>query len=448
MKATLEQTAEPQQRIVYTRAELYPKQEAAMFDPHRYSLTEATTKSGKTSGCVIWLGEKALAGKTGDNFCWVAPVYDQAKMAFDRMCESTTRDVIRPNINEMRIDYVPIGTHVWFKSADHPDSLYGYEMKAAVIDEASRMKEASWHAIRSTLTATRGQVRLIGNVRGRKNWFYRMCRRAETGDKDMGYHRLTWRDAVEAGILELSEIRDAQAQLPPSVFRELFEAEAADDEGNPFGVDSIRACIIGAQSKFPIAAWGWDLAKRHDWTYGVALDSSGYEVRTVRFQAPWRETRRRIIEETKGRPALVDATGVGDPIVEDLQAAGGNFEGFVFTSRTKQQLMDNLAIAFQHREIGLTDRVLISELESFEYVYKEGGLIAYSAPEGMYDDGVCALALAKRKLGARLPPFASSRVRRAPADMGSGEETNAYMPAGDADGGRILPSWQDRELTM
>jgi hypothetical protein len=38
-------------------------------------------------------------------------------------------------------------------------------------------------------------------------------------------------------------------------------------------------------------------------------------------------------------------------------------------------------------------QVLISELEEFEYEYTRTG-VRYSAPEGFYDDYVCALALA------------------------------------------------------
>jgi len=47
--------------------------------------------------------------------------------------------------------------------------LYGEDVYGAVIDEASRMKEDAWTAIQSTLTATRGPVRIIGNVKGEKN---------------------------------------------------------------------------------------------------------------------------------------------------------------------------------------------------------------------------------------------------------------------------------------
>jgi hypothetical protein len=57
-----------------------------------------------------------------------------------------------------------------FKSGEKTDSLYDEDVWAAVLDEASRMREEAFHAIRSTLTATRGKVRLIGNAKGRKNW--------------------------------------------------------------------------------------------------------------------------------------------------------------------------------------------------------------------------------------------------------------------------------------
>lgn len=422
-------------RYVYNRTELYPRQEAAMFDEHRYSCIEATVKSGKTSGGIVWIGEKALASRPGRNFWWVAPIFAQTKIAFDRSCDAMTRQIRRPNLNELRLDMIN-GCRIWFKSADNPDSLYGEDVDGAVVDEASRMKEESWHAVRSTLTATRGQARLFGNVRGRRNWFYRLCRRAESGDADMGYHKITWRDAVAAGILEEAEIDDARSQLPPMVFQELYEAEASDDQGNPFGIEAIRACIIPKFSAFPIAAWGWDLGKRMDWTVGTALDRAGDEVKRVRFQAPWRETRSRIIEETQGRSALVDATGVGDPVVEDLQASGGNFEGYVFTSRTKQMLMDRLAIAIQQREIGLTPGVTVSELEAFEYVYTRTG-VKYSAPEGMHDDCVCSLALAKWKLGNKGMPFVSSRVPRSDA-LGDME------PIADAEEMRVRRSWEDR----
>ena len=450
MEETTYRAARPLEleEFVYTRERLYDAQYAAMFDDARYSLTEATTKSGKTSAGIIWLTEQAMSGTPGRNYWWVAPIFAQAKIAFDRTLDAITRENRKGNVNEMRIDLIH-GPRLWFKSADTPDSLYGEDVYAAVLDECSRMKEAAWHAVRSTLTATRGPIRMIGNVHGRKNWFFKLCRRAEAGSPNMAYHKITWKDAVAAGVLEASEIDDAREQLPPAVFRELYEAEAADDEGNPFGLDAIRACTMAEFSKEPIAAWGWDLGKHLTWTVGIALTRKRQMARLVRFQAPWNETKRRIIAETSGRGALVDMTGVGDPIVEDLSRTAGNFEGFVFTPRTKQDLMALLQSDIQQRRLGLTGKPLLNELESFEYEYRgrEGRFtgVFYSAPPGAYDDCVMALALADRKLGPGAGDFRFGRVP-VRSEAGDGDASIDNRPGADpVDPGA---AWESRSGLM
>lgn len=71
-------------QLHYTRPRLYPKQQDAVFDPDRYSVIEASTKSGKTVGCMCWLIELALHASAGQNFWWVYPIYAQAKVVFRR----------------------------------------------------------------------------------------------------------------------------------------------------------------------------------------------------------------------------------------------------------------------------------------------------------------------------------------------------------------------------
>jgi hypothetical protein len=64
-------------------------------------------------------------------------------------------------------------------------------------------------------------------------------------------------------VLNAEEIASAKSELPEAVFKELYLAEAADDEGNPFGQAAIEACI-GELSKREPKWWGWDLAKRSE----------------------------------------------------------------------------------------------------------------------------------------------------------------------------------------
>lgn len=398
----------------YERPWLYPKQLEAIFDakdldgnPARYAYVEASTKAGKTVACIAWLFEQALQGKLGDNFWWVAPVYTQAKIAFRRMKNGIPRGLYRANESEMTITLIH-GPVIWFKSGEKPDNLYGEDVRAAVVDEASRVREDAWHAVRSVITATKGKVRAIGNVKGRKNWFYKHCRRAQSGEKDNAFAKLNAWDAVAGGVLDREEIEDAKRMLPENVFNELYLAEASDDEGNPFGHKHIQACIGPFSSRPPVAI-GVDLAKSVDWTVVIGIDRNGAVCGLERWQrVPWDETTRRILSMVKGVPALIDSTGVGDPIVETMQSRNPRVDGFKFTSESKQRLMEGLAMALQSRQITIPKGVLVDELNEFEYVYTRTG-VRYSAPDGFHDDCVVALALAVQKWREVRPALNSNK---------------------------------------
>lgn len=374
--------------IKYQRPKLYAKQREAMFDKRRISLIEASTKSGKTVSGILWLYEQALRGKPGHNYWWVAPVSMQARIAFNRMRQHFVDQDGRPTFTANMSDHTlttPKGTVIAFRSGDHPDTLYGEDVYAAVIDEASRFKEESWHAIRSTLTATRGPIRIIGNVKGKKNWFYQLARLAEQGMPNFGYHKLTAQDAVDAGVLDKEEIDSARAMLPEHVFKELYYAEPSDDEGNPFGADRIRACYAPLSERSAVA-WGWDLARKLDWTVGIGLDKDGYVCEALRFQRPWNEQVKIIKSCVKNTPALVDETGVGDPIIEAIklpqQGYGGNvieltcprLEGYRFTSASKQMLMEGLSLAIAERRVRFPEGPISIELLNFEYEFTRLGI--------------------------------------------------------------------------
>lgn len=386
----------------FTRPYLYPKQLDAMFCPERYGIIEASTKSGKTVSAIAWIVEQAFQGKTGQNYWWVAPGYNQAEIAYRRIKQSLSKgsfaafETPTPRIQLMS------GTWIWFKSADNSDALYGEDVYAAVIDEASRVGQDSWHAVRSTLTATRGPIRIIGNVKGRKNWFYTLARRAEamqvSGEKtNMHYAKITADDAVRGGVLDAEEIEDARQNLPEWIFRELYYAEPGDDLGNPFGFDHIQACIIPGLAAGPVVAWGIDLAKKHDYLVCIGLNSLGGVAACHRWRGlPWRKSIQTIWKLVgEDTPALVDSTGVGDPVLEELQFEHGNFFGYHFSPTSKQKLMEGLSVSIQSHEITFPKGQITAELEVFEYAEARTG-VRYSAPEGAHDDCVCALALARQ----------------------------------------------------
>lgn len=423
---------QPMPQYVWVRPPIYPAQQKALFDcpdingkVARYGICEASTKAGKTVGCMAWLAEQAATGGgNGREYWWVAPVYKQAEIVYRRMKRALPPWwIARTNEADLFIEIIN-GAVIRFRSAEKPDNLYGEDVYAAVIDEASRMREESWYAVRSTLTSTRGPIRIIGNVKGRRNWFFKIARKAQMGAPDHAYSKITAYDAVAGGVLDIAEIEDAKSVLPEEVFKELYLAEASDDGSNPFGLKAIQRCIKNEFSELPTVALGIDVARSKDWTVVIGLDRNGDMTGFERFQKSWPETTRRLIKIISTVPALIDATGVGSPIVEEIQRKCSKAQGFLFTSRSKQMLMEGLALAIQGHEISYPQGVIVDELEIFEYEVKRTS-VSYSAPEGFHDDTVCALALARECLRlvapAALRPVAPGEIGRPSPWVGIGQ---------------------------
>lgn len=385
--------------IAYNRPFIYNYQRAILDSEARFTVTEASTKVGKTASHIIWLFEQALTLKENQSVWWVAPVYSQAEIAFNRMrAQVSDKNFFKANETKLKLT-LPTGSHIQFKSAEKPDNLYGDDVYAAVFDEFTRAREESWYALRSTLTATNGKCKFIGNVKGKKNWGYRMAQRAKSGEPNFEHFKITAYDAAAEGLLTMDEIEQAKRDLPEAVFKELYLAEAAEDGSNPFGLAYINQCTYPLSTQ-PAVCYGVDLAKSSDWTVIIGLDRNGAVCHVDRFQKDWRQTTITILNLPNAQLAI-DSTGVGDPIGEDI-ARIRDVELFKFTSNSKQQIMEGLALAIQQRLITFPEGHIKDELEQFEFEFTRTG-VKYSAPTGLHDDCVCALALAwhKYRNGAR-----------------------------------------------
>lgn len=384
--------------INYTRPFMYPYQLDILNSPARFTVTIAATKTGKTASHIVWLFEQALKCKANESVWWVAPTVGQAKIAFDRMkVQISNKDLFKSNETNRTITLVT-GAILEFRTAEKPDNLFGSDVYAAVYDEFTRGREASWHALRSTLTSTGGKCKFIGNAKGKKNWGYRLSMKAKQGDDpNYAFFKITAYDAANAGMMTkdgrpfIEEIEDAKKDLPESVFKELYMAEESEDGSNPFGYQYISQCTYPI-SNLAAVCHGIDLAKKSDFTSIIGLDRFAYVSHYDTFQKDWRQTKETILSLPASKIAI-DSTGVGDPIAEDIASKRDDVNMVVFTQRTKQQLMEGLAYAIQNRAIFFPEGRIKDQLEAFEFEYTRTG-VKYSAPEGTHDDDVCALALA------------------------------------------------------
>jgi len=95
---------------------------------------------------------------------------------------------------------------------------------------------------------------------------------------------------------------------------------------------------------------------------------------------------------------LIDSTGVGEPFYQALERAGCRVGAYLFSNRSKADVIHHLALKLEQRDLVLPRRELfpelVDEMEAFEYSLTEHGNYRTGAPSGYHDDCVIALALA------------------------------------------------------
>ena len=369
---------------------LHPGQIKIADSDARFRVVMCGRRFGKTA---LGITTACKAAIDGQPVGWFAPGYKYALEAWREIVQRLGPVAERVSEQEKRVELITGGViEVW--TLDTQDPARGRKYALVVIDEAGIVRDLTetWQAaIRPTLADLRGRALILGTPKGRRHGFMSMFNRGLQDDEP------NW-ESFRASTLENpyippEEIEEARKELPAEVFAQEFEGIPLDDGANPFGLKKIEDSV-GEVGDAPVVIWGVDLARAQDFTVAVGMDAWQRVVRLERWQAPWAVTKERVQDLVRDTPAIVDATGVGDAIVSDLQDSGHMIAGFVFTGPSKLRLMQRLIAAFQNKELTIPDEPwLINELESFEYTYTSSG-VKYEAPRGLHDDGVMALGLA------------------------------------------------------
>jgi hypothetical protein len=367
-----------------------------------------TICTGRRFGKTLCMAAELLdrgGGEIGGDYGWVAPTYGVAERgveAFRTIAPDFVRVVGRmPTRVEFEGAAGPC--RVWMLSADNPDSIRGFGFHGIVVDEAAAVPVDVWnYVLRPTLAQTLGWGVFISTPAGR-NWFYDMFTRGV--ERQEGFRSFTFPSNVSP-YFPAKEWNEAKATLPEDVFRQEYMAEFLEDSAGVFrGVDG---CLVAAGEEPLTEAQsaqrrnvivGCDIAKHTDWTVLIAMDAkTGLCLEMERFnQLDWPLQKERIAGFVRRWNALLvmDATGVGDPVYDDLRRVLPRVEGFKITAQTKRELVQGLMVAVEQRRVmwQAAWEILTAEMRRYEYDIGPTGQISYAAPSGHHDDCVMALAL-------------------------------------------------------
>jgi hypothetical protein len=335
---------------------------------------------------------------------WCSPVHRIAKRDYRRFVKGLkSLDILEQcYISELRVE-LKNGTVIEFYGLDDPDNLKGEAVDRWYVDEAAKVKyDAISEVLRPMLLDTKGIGICFGTPKG-KNWFHKYYTDGlSSNSTTKSFHFKT----SDNPFIDKKELEKDLKQLPQRVIDQEYNAQFLDAGSGVFA--GYNECIEGdwplkpAYEVVPGRQYriGVDLAKHQDWTVFTVLDLqertivdfyrfNGEEYGLVKLRI------KTIAERFNNAEVVIDSTGVGEPVYDDLVRVGMNIIPFKFTNTSKIALIEGLVIAIQNKSFTFPEiPELVNELDIFEIQTTPAGNTKYTAPAGYHDDCVISLALA------------------------------------------------------
>ena len=285
--------------------------------------------------------------------------------------------------------------------------------------------------MRPALGDKQGEAIFISTPRGR-GFFYELFLKGRNNENGQWK---SWQHPTHTNpFFPKEEWEVIKVSTPEMILKQEWLAEFLEDEATVF--HNLSRCFRGdleqAQEK-EFYTIGIDLGKTEDWTVITVMKNSTKQLVDI-----YRENRldwvvqkdliKGIISRYPRHLAVIDSTGLGDPIADDLRRFGINVKDYKFTNKSKEALIEQLIIAIEQGLIGIPQsaqtQFLIDEIKSFNYEILPSRRIRYCAPEGLHDDGVISLALAVMGLAPIL--YEKPREAQEKKKWGTADDWEAY----------------------
>ena len=294
--------------------------------------------------------------------------------------------------------------------------LLGQDYDLIIFDEVAFEVDPEYvveEVLQMRLADRAGRLDLVSTPNG-KGWLYRRVQSILTGER--GGYVLTG-DSRDNRFISQEFLQERLTYFSEARVQQNIMGQFVDSGGEIIpGADVDRALRLNEEmpleSETTRYITGWDLARKRTATVGVTVAVSNGSVRVINVvrlrEMDWAvviATIRSIQNEYPGQ-AVVDATGLGDVIVEQIAAL--HPQRVIFTPSTKAELLTNLELFHARGSIGY-DRWEMADGQGKRWSL-EDELRCARWDDNNRCDGVMALSLALWPLRKRSTQQPTPRV--------------------------------------
>lgn len=398
------------QRYAHNRPEfpdltrLLPHQLEVIFQsPQRFKVLVWHRRARKTTTAITEIVKQAHA-RIGV-YWHIFPTYGEAKDAVWRdpnMLFSIIPETFIKQVNGSElVVYFNNGSIFQLKGSDDPDALRGANPVGVVFDEYDTQKQEGWPVVEPILRANGGWAWFVGTPRGKKKLF-------ELYHKGQANHP-EWKSwllkASESNIIDPTQLEESRKSMSTTLYNQEWECDFQETQGSVFrGVREVADSTPKKAQLNHRYVIGADLAKVQDFTVLSVFDrATNSQVNQDRFQTlewPFQKARIKALSNLYNHALVaLDATGLGNPIADDLLREGVPVEAIKISNESKKEMVEKLSLWIDEKRIHILPlQETLEEYDNFSYEIGEQGRIRYGAPKGYHDDIVISHALALTQL--------------------------------------------------
>lgn len=347
----------------------------------------------------------------------IAPTLDQARIIFNEVAfqfrNSKLSSLVENKIVEFPFPKLTLlnGTKIHARGANTPQYIRGKPGHLFVVDEAAFVKDGTIPKVVEPMLTVTGKMQdsgliLISTPFGLGDFHEYYMKAGSNPEKNSRFH-FTSLDNPHADVERLDDIKNTYGE-DSLIWRTEYMAEFVDDDLAVFSSKDIKWAYENHHGSFPQGyldshkyVQGVDLANVRDFFVASLLDVTNQSVfdliKVDRFQKKgytfYKNLVRSNYRQYHNPRTLIDATSLGESVVEDLRDI--NAEGYKFTNQSKYEIVHELSRVFaEHRLTIPYNRDIIDELRYFSYKFTPSKVLKMEATGGKHDDVVMSLALA------------------------------------------------------
>ncbi len=381
-----------------------PDQEAIYNSPARFTVVVKGRRWGLTKGIANNFIKEALQGPA-KKFLWVDTIAGNIDKYIERYFVTALQNLPKELWNwRKQASILEIrGAYIDFRSADNPYSIEGQGYERIFLNEAgiSLRNEYLWeNAIRPMLWDNPNSKLILGGTPKGRGLFYQLALRGQDPEQaDWSYFHF---DSFDSPYVDKVQLQKDIESMNEMAVRQEIRAEFVDEQGLVFrGITEVLTAKPSPPQPGKNYVIGADIAKHEDFTVLVVYDrGNNRQVYQDRFnELSWPFVQNKIAELSKHynhAPIVLDSTGVGDVVFDNLSRAGVPVTPFKFTNTSKQELIEKLSTYIELKRIELLPlEETRREFSEFGYEFSDKtNRVFYGAPSGFHDDIVIAHALA------------------------------------------------------